>query len=89
MTNVLVHKEHFEPKKLHEKCPIRSFFFLNLRIQSEYGKIRTRKNSLFGLLSPSERNSIYHIFLIFVNHESDLSIQALVHINSKDLRIGL
>ena len=30
------------------------FYQLNLRIHSEYGKIGTRKNSVFGYLSPSD-----------------------------------
>ena len=32
-------------------------YCLNLRIQSEYGKIRTRKNSVFGHFSRSNRRS--------------------------------
>ena len=56
-----MHKKQARP--LHEKWPntefflvhifpysvwIRTFCYVNLRIQSEYGKIRTRKNSVFG-----------------------------------------
>ena len=35
---------------------IRSFYSVNLRIQSEYRKIRTRKNSVFGHFSRSGYN---------------------------------
>ena len=41
---------------LREKCPNTEFFLV--RIQPKYGKVRTRKNSLFG-----------H-FLLSVNHTS-------------------
>ena len=42
---------------LCEKCQNTVFFyFVNLRIQSEYGKIRTRKNSVFGHFSRSVKN---------------------------------
>ena len=36
---------------------IRSFFCVNLCIQPEYGKIRTRKNSVFGHFSHSDRQN--------------------------------
>ena len=41
---------------LCEKCPNTKFFFWSLfsRMQSEYGKLRTRKNSIFGHFSRSE-----------------------------------
>ena len=55
---------HCIPKQpLREKCPNTEFFLVrifpysysvNLRIHSEYGKIRTRKNSVFGHFSESE-----------------------------------
>ena len=38
-------------RTLHEKSP--NTYEVNLRIQSEYGKKRTRKNSVFGHLSHS------------------------------------
>ena len=54
---------------LHEKCPNTQFFLvciflysdcteiysINLCIQSEYKKIRTRKNSVFGHFSRSDK----------------------------------
>ena len=44
-------------KYLHyvKSVQIRRFYAVNLRIQSEYGKIRTRKNSVFGHFSRSAR----------------------------------
>ena len=41
---------------LREKCPHTEFFLV--RIQSECGKIQTRKNSVFGHVSRSEFQSI-------------------------------
>ena len=57
---------------LCEKCPNTEFFFLSvfsrirteygeiLCIQSEYEKIRTRKNSVFGCFSRSVTSKIKH-----------------------------
>ena len=36
-------------------------YSVNLRVQSEYGKTRTRKNSVFGEFSHSVYSSICHI----------------------------
>ena len=61
--------------KLREKCPITEFFVVrifpnsaylsvSLRIQSEFGKLRTRKNFVFGHFSRSvfwhEATLIFH-----------------------------
>ena len=62
-------QKHYQSEKLRENCPDTDFlsgpyfpvfglnteiYSLNLRIQSEYRKIRTRKNSVFGHFSRSE-----------------------------------
>ena len=45
----------FESKALRERVQIRSFFSSVFpRIQTEYRKIRTRKNSVFGHFSHSK-----------------------------------
>ena len=41
-------------KPLHEKCPNTEFFLVHI-FRAEYGKIGTRKNSLFEHISHSER----------------------------------
>ena len=60
ISGIKFHNRH--APALSEKCPIRSFFwsvFSRIRteyrpnIQSECGKIRTRKNCVFGLISHS------------------------------------
>ena len=45
-----------DTKALREKCPNSksSYYRVNLRIQSECRKIRTRENSVFGYFSRSE-----------------------------------
>ena len=43
----------FHFRSLHKKCPDTELFLV--RIQSEYRKIRTRNNSVFGHSSRSER----------------------------------
>ena len=59
-------REHSITEPLSEKCPntelfwsvfscIRAEYEVNLRIQSEYRKVRTRKNSVFEHFSRSER----------------------------------
>ena len=50
---------HYRELPLHEKCPNTEFFsILSLRIQSECGKIQTRKNSIFGHFSPQSYPSM-------------------------------
>ena len=47
----------FHFRSLHEKCPDTELFLV--RIQSEYRKIRTRNNSVFGHFSRSEEFQNY------------------------------
>ena len=51
-------------KTLREKCPNTKFSVLSC-IQSEYRKMQTRKNSIFGHFSRSERRMVIHIKLPF------------------------
>ena len=50
---------------LREKCPNTEFFLV--RIQSEYRKIRTRNNSVFGRFSRSIREFIYNLTTTIVD----------------------
>ena len=49
-------KVNYDTKALCKKCPnsTSSYYGVNFRIQSEYRKIRTRKNSVFRHFSCSE-----------------------------------
>ena len=44
---------------MREKCPNTEFFLVH--IQSKYGKIQTRKNSVYGHFSISESNKEHSI----------------------------
>ena len=61
-------------KSLREKFPNTEFFLV--RIQSEYGKIRSRKNSVFGHFSHSECH-----LLLNTKEETTLKI---VNLNMKN-----
>ena len=53
----------FFMQTLREKCPNTEFFLV--RIQSKYGKIRTRKNSLFGKSQLNGKKSVDNKFISF------------------------
>ena len=67
-----------ELNTLCEKCPNTKLFLVriflysdwNLRIKSEFRKIRTRKNSVFGHFSPSV--SIATVLFQYINFKDDL-----------------
>ena len=57
--NMEVFFPHFPVFRLNKEI-----YLVNLRIQSEYGKIRTREDSVFGHFSRSEtkRHPYSHVF---------------------------
>ena len=59
---------------LRKKCPNMQFFlvriFLYSDIQSEYRKIRTRRNSVFGHFSRGAYNVIIHIGSNDITHKT-------------------
>ena len=74
---------NYQSQSLLEKFPITEFFLVrifpysdsvSLRIQSKCGKIRTRKNSVFGHFSRSELPVITGLHKIYINHS--LSVQS-------------
>ena len=67
---------------LREKCPIRSFFWsVFSRIRTEYGKIRARKNSIFGHFSRSVCTQQSHIAQQIV---SRFQLHFVSQLNSKE-----
>ena len=65
---------------LREKCSSFPAFGLNmeryvvsLRIQSEFGKIQTRKNSLIEHFSRREKWSVYLVFFVLMIHRTVLT----------------
>ena len=59
---------NFESFTLREKCPNTEFFQVFILLtQSEYRKIRTRKNSVFGHFSRSVRVDLFNMFYQFTS----------------------
>ena len=57
---------------LHEKCPNAEFFLVHIfRIWTKYGKIRTRKNSLFGHFL---RSDIISAFRYSIDNSEDFPL---------------
>ena len=73
---VVLLKEKSENGSLREKCPNRSYFwtafsctwpeYRNTGIQSEYRKIRTRNNSVFGHFSRIKKSCLSLLITILV-----------------------